>query len=57
MNSGNGGNYNVGKYIGIYFGIGMGYSALMLFQTLLLWIFCSVEVSDRTWFCHSNELT
>lgn len=44
INSENGGNFQVGKYIGVYFAFGMGYSALVLFQTLLLWIFCSIEV-------------
>ena len=37
-------NPNVGKYIGIYFAFGMGSAALMVVQTLILWIFCSIEV-------------
>jgi ATP-binding cassette subfamily C (CFTR/MRP) protein 1 len=45
-NGKSGGNYNVGKYIGIYFALGLGSSTLVLIQMLLLWIFCSVEVSD-----------
>ena len=40
-----GGNPNVGKYIGIYFAFGVGSAALGVLQTLILWIFCSIEVS------------
>ena len=39
-----GGNPEVGKYIGIYFAFGIGSAALVVVQTLILWIFCSVEV-------------
>jgi len=39
-----GGNPQVGKYIGIYFAFGLGSSALVVLQTLILWIFCSIEV-------------
>jgi hypothetical protein len=46
-NGSSGGNYHVGRYIGIYFAFGLGYSTLVLVQTLLLWIFCSVEVSGQ----------
>lgn len=42
-----GGNPNVGKYIGIYFAFGVGSSALVVVQTLILWIFCSIEVRLR----------
>ena len=37
-------NPDVGRYVGIYFGFGAGAGALMVVQTLLLWIFCSIEV-------------
>lgn len=40
-----GGNPDVGKYLGIYFALGVGSSALVVLQTLILWIFCSIEVS------------
>lgn len=40
-----GGNPEVGKYIGIYFAFGIGSAALVVLQTLILWIFCSIEVS------------
>jgi ABC-type multidrug transport system ATPase subunit len=40
-----GGNTDVGKYIGIYFAFGVGSALLMMIQTLILWIFCSIEVS------------
>jgi hypothetical protein len=32
-------------YIGIYFAFGIGSAALVVVQTLILWIFCSIEVS------------
>ena len=38
-------NPNVGFYIGIYFALGIGSAALVVVQTLILWIFCSIEVS------------
>jgi ATP-binding cassette, subfamily C (CFTR/MRP), member 1 len=44
-----GGNPQVGKYIGIYFAIGIGSAALVVLQTLILWIFCSIEVRKS---CH-----
>jgi ATP-binding cassette subfamily C (CFTR/MRP) protein 1 len=39
-----GGNPQVGKYIGIYFAFGIGSALLVVIQTLILWIFCSIEV-------------
>lgn len=38
-------NSNVGKFIGIYLALGLGSSALVIIQNLILWIFCSIEVS------------
>lgn len=43
-NQSTGSNDNIGKYIGIYFAFGIGSSALTVVQTLILWIFCSIEV-------------
>ena len=40
-------NPQVGKYLGIYFALGIGSSGLVVVQTLILWIFCSIEVSSR----------
>ena len=37
-------NEHIGKFIGIYFAFGIGASALSVIQTLVLWIFCSIEV-------------
>lgn len=37
-------NANVGMFIGIYFAFGIGSSLLTVVQTLILWIFCSIEV-------------
>ncbi|EHA54855.1 multidrug resistance-associated protein 1 [Pyricularia oryzae 70-15] len=38
-------NDAVGKYIGVYFLFGFGSSLLTLVQTLIQWIFCSIEAS------------
>ena len=43
-NSKLGANPQVGKYIGVYFAIGVGAALLTVVQTLILWIFCSIEV-------------
>lgn len=40
-------NPEIGKYIGIYFAFGFGSSALVVVQTLILWIFCSIEASRK----------
>ena len=45
VNGEEGKNPNVGKYIGIYFAFGIGSASLVVVQTLILWIFCSIEVS------------
>ncbi|KAI1484022.1 hypothetical protein K445DRAFT_362615 [Daldinia sp. EC12] len=47
MNGRAGGNPEVGKYLGIYFAFGVGSSALTVVQTLILWIFCSIEASRK----------
>ncbi|EEQ34194.1 ATP-binding cassette glutathione S-conjugate transporter ycf1 [Microsporum canis] len=40
-------NADIGKYLGIYFAIGIGSSALVILQTLILWILCSIEASRK----------
>ena len=47
VNQNYGGNPQVGKYIGIYFAFGIGGAALVVVQTLILWIFCSIEASRK----------
>ncbi|KAI1769054.1 P-loop containing nucleoside triphosphate hydrolase protein [Hypoxylon sp. FL1150] len=42
-----GGNPHVGKYIGVYFAFGVGSAGLTVVQTLILWIFCSIEASRK----------
>ncbi|RMZ91424.1 hypothetical protein DV736_g1341, partial [Chaetothyriales sp. CBS 134916] len=42
-----GSNRHVGRYIGIYFAFGIGGAVLVVIQTLLLWIFCSIEASRK----------
>ncbi len=42
-----GGNPQIGKYIGIYFAFGIGGAGLVVIQTLILWIFCSIEASRK----------
>ncbi|KAL8913430.1 MAG: hypothetical protein Q9171_001723 [Xanthocarpia ochracea] len=43
-----GGNPEVGKYIGVYFALGVGSAGLVVVQTLILWIFCSIELFVNT---------
>ena len=44
INSEYGGNPDVGKNIGIYFAFGIGGAFLVVLQTLILWLLCSIEV-------------
>lgn len=44
VNSDYGGNPDAGKYVGIYLLFGVGGALLTVVQTLILWIFCSIEV-------------
>lgn len=46
-NEDTGTNDDIGKYIGIYFAFGIGSSLLTVVQTLILWIFCSIEASRK----------
>ncbi|KAK4204424.1 P-loop containing nucleoside triphosphate hydrolase protein [Triangularia verruculosa] len=46
-NTKEGQNLEVGKYLGVYFVIGVGGAALTVLQTLVLWIFCSIEASRK----------
>lgn len=39
-----GGNPDVVRFILIYFAFGIGAAFLVVLQTLILWIFCSIEV-------------
>ncbi|RFU26420.1 hypothetical protein B7463_g9901, partial [Scytalidium lignicola] len=47
VNTEKGSNPDVGKYIGIYFAFGIGSALLVVVQTLILWIFCSIEASRK----------
>ncbi|KAI9837542.1 MAG: hypothetical protein M1819_007193 [Sarea resinae] len=42
-----GGNSHVAKFLGIYFALGVGGAGLTVLQTLILWIFCSIEASRK----------
>ncbi|KAF4123187.1 ABC-type bacteriocin/lantibiotic exporter [Geosmithia morbida] len=46
-NQDSGANTRVGMYIGVYFAFGIGSSLLTVIQTLVLWIFCSIEASRK----------
>ncbi|KIW09371.1 hypothetical protein, variant [Verruconis gallopava] len=46
-NADSGSNAHIGRYLGIYFAFGVGSSALVVVQTLILWIFCSIEASRK----------
>jgi hypothetical protein len=50
-----GGNPHVGRYIGIYFAFGVGSAALVVVQTLILWIFCSIEVRQAISRCDAGN--
>ncbi|EGE06583.1 ABC metal ion transporter [Trichophyton equinum CBS 127.97] len=47
LNEKEGINAEIGKYLGIYFAFGIGSSALVILQTLILWILCSIEASRK----------
>lgn len=40
-------NPDVGKYLGIYFALGFGYSVCALIQTCFMWIFCTIRGSTK----------
>ncbi|EGP85276.1 unnamed protein product [Zymoseptoria tritici ST99CH_1A5] len=42
-----GGNPNVVRYIMVYFAFGIGSALLVVVQTLILWILCSIEASRK----------
>lgn len=42
-----GGNARVGTFIGVYFGFGIGAAVLVIVQTLVLWLLCSIEASRK----------
>lgn len=46
-NAESGVNKDIGMFIGIYFAFGIGGSLLNVLQTLILWIFCSIEASRK----------
>ncbi|ODQ80199.1 hypothetical protein BABINDRAFT_161174 [Babjeviella inositovora NRRL Y-12698] len=45
VNTEKGYNPHVGMYLGVYFGLGFLASSLTLSQTVILWIFCSIQGS------------
>ena len=47
VNDDYGGNPDVGKYIGIYFAFGVGGAGVVVVQTLILWILCSIHASKN----------
>ena len=44
INTEQGRNPDPGSYVGIYFAFGVGGALLTVIQTIILWIFCSIEV-------------
>ncbi|KAJ1337700.1 ATP-binding cassette subfamily C (CFTR/MRP) member 1 [Microdochium nivale] len=46
-NTAEGSNPEVGKYVGGYLAFGVGSALLTVLQTLILWIFCSIEASRK----------
>ena len=49
-------NPEVGYYIGIYFAFGVGGAGLVVVQTLILWIFCSIEVNHHHYTLRERKL-
>ncbi|TQS36417.1 hypothetical protein Golomagni_03139 [Golovinomyces magnicellulatus] len=47
VNDANNTNPHVGSYLGIYFALGISGSLLVVVQSLILWIFCSIEASKK----------
>lgn len=47
VNTEHGSNPNIGKYLGIYFLLGVGFSTAMLIQTCVMWIFCTIQGSKK----------
>lgn len=43
-NAKHGSNVEAGKYIRVYFAFGFGAAALVMAQTLILWLLCAIEV-------------
>ncbi|KKA26039.1 hypothetical protein TD95_000340 [Thielaviopsis punctulata] len=46
-NANKGYNADFGRFLGIYFIFGIGSAAMTMIQTLILWIFCSIEASRK----------
>jgi ATP-binding cassette, subfamily C (CFTR/MRP), member 1 len=44
-NQSNGGNANIAKNVGVYFALGMSGSAMVVVQTMIMWIYCSIQAS------------
>ncbi len=55
INGAQGKNPDVGKYIGVYFAFGIGGALLVVVQTLILWIFCSIEVRCASEICTMQD--
>lgn len=47
VNTKSGHNPHVGKYLGMYFLLGIGYALCTLIQTSFMWIFCTIEGSTK----------
>jgi ATP-binding cassette, subfamily C (CFTR/MRP), member 1 len=42
-----GSNESIAKNVGIYFALGMSASAMLVVQTLIMWVFCSIQASKK----------
>lgn len=47
VNLRSGENAHIGKYLGIYFALGIGYSTCSLVQTCFMWIYCTIAGSIK----------
>lgn len=41
------GNQDIGKNVGVYFALGMAASAMVVVQTMTMWIYCSIRASKK----------
>src|ERR1700761_5005281 len=47
MNERNGSNASIAKNVGVYFALGMSGSAMIVVQTMIMWVFCSIQASRK----------
>ncbi|KAF2399882.1 multidrug resistance-associated protein 1 [Trichodelitschia bisporula] len=46
-NESSGGNPDIAKNVGVYFAIGIAASIMIVIQTMIMWLFCSIQASRK----------